>query len=718
MDHPRVTDFFDHSELPPDKLSAGLVSADLRHFQRIHATVARQLDELRARRRAALTDPSRAGRAASDRDLEVHRLNSRIRVLETFGPQMCLGRMDPADGSEPVYVGRIGLSDDADRRQLLDWRTPAARPFFAATTADPMGLRSRRRFRWRDGRVADYWDEVLTPGPASDAEAMDAESAFIASLSASRSPRMPDVLATIQADQDAAIRANARRPLIVEGGPGTGKTVVALHRAAYLLYADPRLDGRAGSVLLIGPHPAYLSYTADVLPDLGESGVQVATLAGLVPEGGGAAEETDPLAQRLKSDTRMTGAVEPAVALYEEPPTEMLTLDTGWGEVVVTPGDWAQAFAAADPGSPHNEARDLIWHELVGILADGCDLDAPPPELRAELYADEDLRSRFSRAWPVLDPQDLVADLWEVPAYLRRCAPWLSAEEAKHLRRDDPRAWTTEDLPLLDAMRRRLGDAAAGIRSRRREQVLADQRAYMDDVVSQILDADDDPDSSFAMLRGDDLRQVLLDVDAAPSEAREPLDGPFSHIIVDEAQELTDTQWQMLMARCPSRSLTIVGDRAQARRGFRESWEDRLSRVGLHDVARVSLSVNYRTPAEVMETAEPVIRAQLSDAVVPASVRSSGIPVRRGASADLDRIIARWLETHPSGTGCVIGQPGFTAGPRIRSLSPGQVKGLEFDLVVLVRPDQFGDGLTGAVDRYVAMTRTTSQLVILTGPGR
>lgn len=174
----------------------------------------------------------------------------------------------------------------------------------------------------------------------------------------------------------------------------------------------------------------------------------------------------------------------------------------------------------------------------------------------------------------------------------------------------------------------------------------------------------------------------------------------------------------MLIARCPSRSLTIVGDRAQARRGFRESWENRLSRIGLHDVSRVGLSVNYRTPAEVMETAEPVIRAQLPDAVVPTSVRSSGIPVRRGAAADLDRIVSRWLTTHPWGTGCVIGRPGFAAGPRIRSLSPSQVKGLEFDLVVLVRPDKFGDGLTGAVDRYVAMTRTTSQLVILTGPGR
>jgi superfamily I DNA/RNA helicase len=188
---------------------------------------------------------------------------------------------------------------------------------------------------------------------------------------------------------------------------------------------------------------------------------------------------------------------------------------------------------------------------------------------------------------------------------------------------------------------------------------------------------------------------------------------------VDEAQELTDAEWQMLLRRCPSRSLTIVGDRAQARHGFPESWQARLERVGFDPVNQATLSINYRTPEEVMAEAEPVIRAVLPDANVPISVRGSGLPVVHGATSELDSVVDNWLATHADGIGCVIGDPTFTATSRIRSLSPENSKGLEFDLVVLVDPDTFGKGtvgtgIEGTVDRYVAMTRATQQLVILT----
>ncbi|AFV89550.1 Putative superfamily I DNA and RNA helicase [Acidipropionibacterium acidipropionici ATCC 4875] len=712
MPAPR-TAFLDLSALAPAKTRPALIDVDLARFTAIAEAIDAQLTTLTAQRRDALSDTARTGRAAADRDQEVRRINSRIRILRDVGPQICLGRMDRT-GREPVYIGRIGLSDDADRRLLVDWRTPAARPFFAATVADPMGLAGRRRFRWRDGRVIDYWDEALIPDAGTDPATMDAESAFIASLAASRSPRMPDVLATIRADQDAAVRAEARRPLIVEGGPGTGKTVVALHRAAYLLHADPTLNNRGGGVLLIGPHPGYLAYTADVLPDLGEDGARTATVADLLPQGPDARPEPDTRVAALKLDARMAGAVEPAVALYEEPPTDTLTVDTPWGEVAVTAAAWTEAFSAAEPGSVHNEARDRIWHDLIDILVDHAQsLDAPEDRLRRALYGDEELREAFSRAWPILNPEELVADLWEVPAYLRRCAPWLTPDEAALLRRGPAHPWTTADLPLLDAATRRLGDRRAGAAARRRQAVLAEQRSYMDDVVTHILDADDDPDSSLAMLRGADLRQVLLDADALDDGTTDPLAGPFAHIIVDEAQELADAQWQMLIRRCPSLSFTIVGDRAQARDGFPESWEERLGRLGFHDMSRVSLSVNYRTPSEVMEAAEPVIHAALPDAAVPTSVRSSGLPVRHGRIGDLAPIVAEWLDENPEGIAAVIGAPGFDGGPRVRALSPADVKGLEFDLVVIVDPEHFGDGITGAVDRYVAMTRTTSQLVIL-----
>jgi DNA helicase IV len=194
------------------------------------------------------------------------------------------------------------------------------------------------------------------------------------------------------------------------------------------------------------------------------------------------------------------------------------------------------------------------------------------------------------------------------------------------------------------------------------------------------------------------------------------LAGPFAHIVVDEAQELTDAEWQMLLLRCPSGSFTIVGDRAQARHGFTESWQERLERVGLDRISLASLTINYRTPEEVMVEAEPVIRAVLPDANVPTSIRSSGVPVRHGSTTDLPSIIDSWLDEHAEGEGiaCVIGDPTFPATSRVRSLTPELAKGLEFDLVVLVDPESFGTGIEGAIDRYVAMTRATQQLVILT----
>src|SRR6201999_677885 len=225
-----------------------------------------------------LLAPAGLGQKALDRDLEVHRLSSRLRLLRRFGLDLCLGRMVRADDPEPVYVGRLGLTDREGRRLLLDWRSPAAEPFFGATHANPMGLASRRRYRWTRGRVSDYWDEVFTPDGLEGHAALDDQSAFIASLGSSRSPRMRDVLSTIAADQDAIIRASSRGALIVDGGPGTGKTVVALHRSAYLLYSDPRVGHRQGGVLFIGPHQPYLAYVSDVLPSLGEEGVQIGTL--------------------------------------------------------------------------------------------------------------------------------------------------------------------------------------------------------------------------------------------------------------------------------------------------------------------------------------------------------------------------------------------------------------------------------------------------------
>ncbi|MYW21165.1 AAA family ATPase, partial [Streptomyces sp. SID2955] len=555
--------------------------------------------------------------------------------------------------------------------------------------------------------------EVFTAEGLAGHAALDDQSAFIASLGGNRSPRMRDVLGTIQADQDAIIRAGSRGALVVDGGPGTGKTVVALHRSAYLLHSDPRLGHRRGGVLFVGPHRPYLNYVADVLPSLGEEGVQTCTLRDLVAEGAGAAVEADPRVARLKSSAQMVKAVETAVRFYEEPPAEGMTVTTHWSDIWLSAGEWAVAFEAAEPGTPHNEARDQVLEELLTILVDKHEGDVSPELLRRSLLRNRDLLTAFNRAWPLLEAADLVGDLWTVPAYLRMCAPWLGREDVQLLQRADAQAWTVSDLPLLDAARQRLGDPEAARRKRRQKAVLAVQRERMAQVVDSLVRADDDGEGLMTQLRREDFQRNLVDESELAAVEPDLLAGPFAHIVVDEAQELTDAEWQMLLLRCPSRSFTVVGDRAQARHGFTETWRERLERVGFGRIELASLTINYRTPEEIMAKAEPVIRAALPDANVPTSIRASGIPVVHGPASDLRPVLDGWLDAHADGIACVIGDPAFPATSRVRSLSPELAKGLEFDLVVLVDPEAFGEGVEGAVDRYVAMTRATQRLVVL-----
>ena len=432
------------------KADTALIAADDRHFVAIAESLDASIAELSERLDIERKEAGGTGQAALDRDLEVHRLAARLRTLRRFGLDLCLGHMVAAEESDPVYVGRLGLTDRSGKRLLLDWRSPAAEPFFGATHANPMGLNSRRRYRWSRGRISDYWDEVFTPeGLEGHAPSLDDQSAFIASLGSSRSPRMRDVLSTIQADQDAIIRAGSSGALVVDGGPGTGKTVVALHRAAYLLYSDPRLGHHRGGVLFVGPHEPYLAYVADVLPSLGEEGVQTCTLRDLVVEGGAASIETDPEVARLKSSAELVKAIQPAVRYYETPPQKGMTIESHWGDIWLSPEDWREAFDSFDPATSHNDARADVWEELLTIVIDNLgNAEVAPNMLRRGLSQNGDLRTAFSRAWPLLEAAELVGDLLTVPAYLRLCAPWLTQGEVDALQRTDAQAWTVSDLPL------------------------------------------------------------------------------------------------------------------------------------------------------------------------------------------------------------------------------------------------------------------------------
>ena len=705
----------------PDRLAAkanaALISLDEHHFAAIALTLTEQIADLSAQLDTERSAPGGVGQRAMDRDLEIHRLTARLRQLRRFSLDLCLGRIVRVDDAEPIYIGRFGLTDRDGHRLLVDWRTPAAEPFFAATRARPLDVVSRRRYRWTRGRITDYWDEVFTVDGWDGNAALHDESAFIASLGSSRSPRMSDVLGTIQADQDAIIRAGSRGALVVEGGPGTGKTVVALHRAAYLLYSDSRIARGGGGVLVVGPHRPYLAYVADVLPSLGEDSVQTCTVRDFVVEGATAAAETDPRVALLKSSSDWATAIERAVGHYEQPPSTSLVVETPWADLALSPDDWADAFDAAESGTTHNNAREQVWDELIELLVDRVDDDAPASQVRRALVQNDELSRAFNRAWPLLDPAGVVSDLWSVPVFLRASAPWLSSSEVRLLQRVHPTEWTVSDLPLLDAARLRIGDPASSIQRRRRQATLAAEREEMSRVIDELIEADDSELMLMSMLRGQDAQNSLVDESALPTVTPDLLAGPFAHIIVDEAQELTDAEWQTLVRRCPSRSFTIVGDRAQARHGFAESWRERLERVGLADIRVSTLTINYRTPEEVMREAEPIIRAVLPAAAVPTAIRSSGIPVLHAPTSRLVEIVDGWVAAHPEGTGCVIGDPTFVATDRVRSLTPELAKGLEFDLVILVDPDEFGTGIEGAVDRYVAMTRATQRLVILTSGG-
>ena len=281
---------------------------------------------------------------------------------------------------------------------------------------------------------------------------------------------------------------------------------------------------------------------------------------------------------RLKSSADMVKSIEKAVRFYENPPTTGMTVETHWSDIRLTAGDWAEAFEAPPPGTPHNEARGQIWQELVTILVDKHAGDAPADLLRKSLLQHTELLAALNRAWPLLWAADLVGDLWSVPAYLRLCAPWLSRGEVAKLQREDAQAWTVSDLPLLDAARQRLGDPEASRRQRRHDAAVAAERERMAAVVDNLIAVADDEYGTglVTMLRGEDFHDALVDESALPDTDPDLLAGPFAHIVVDEAQELTDAEWQMLLLRCPSRSFTIVGDRAQARHGFTESWRERL----------------------------------------------------------------------------------------------------------------------------------------------
>ncbi|HEX5739945.1 MAG TPA: AAA family ATPase [Pilimelia sp.] len=740
---------------------AAELAAEQEHLDALYA----RLDDLRdtaARRHAeALAESGGTPAGRAERESRVARHRQEEAMLAAVEDGLCFGRLDTVDGQRR-YIGRIGLRDrDPDADPLLvDWRAPAARPFYLATVAAPEGVRRRRHLRTAGRAVVGLDDEVLDLAEARAGGGTDVtgEAALLAAVAAPRSGRMRDIVATIQAEQDRIIRAPLAGALVVQGGPGTGKTAVALHRAAYLLYTHRRqLSSRA--VLIVGPHSRFLRYIAHVLPSLAETGVVLRTTGDLFP--GVHPRAAEPAAAALKGSPVMVDVLAAAVADRQRLPDTPVEVHTEDGPLALDPATVAAARARARRGGrPHNLARPLFDIEVVHALAEqlaariGADplggpnllTDADRADLRRELGRDPGLRTALDDLWPILTPEQLVADLLGDAARIAAAAPQLTEAQRALLHRVDGAAFTPADAPLLDEAAELLGDddrprRLAAARERRRAVAYAEGALEIARGSASIdVEDEDDPEVLAAtdLLTADRLAARHVDADARTAAERAAADRrwAYGHVIVDEAQELSYMDWRVVMRRCPSRSMTIVGDVAQTGRlGGAATWQQMLAPYLADRWRLAELTVSYRTPAEVLALAGAVLAEIDPTMTPPVAVRACGIAPRARRVADGDLVAALREEVAAAraavGAGtvgvllpadrhaaCAAALADTDADDRVSVATVAQAKGLEFDAVVLVEPAALlGASPRGRQDLYVALTRTTTRLAVLhTGP--
>jgi DNA helicase IV len=735
-----------------------------------------------ARLALALRQDGGTAQSRLERDAAISRYAGQLDRLEAAEDGLCFGRLDLLTG-ECRHIGRIGLRDEAGEGEplLVDWRAPAARAFYVATAGVPHGVRRRRHIAMRGRRVTGVDDEVLGREGLAGASGLAGEAALLAALEATRTGRMRDIVGTVQAEQDAIIRSGHSGVLVVQGGPGTGKTAVALHRAAYLLYTHRHLAERG--VLVVGPSPVFLGYISQVLPGLGETNVLLRTVGELFP-GVTADRAEGRLAEEVKGRAVMADVVAAAVRSRQaDGPAEIefagetLRLDH---QVVAEAARQARATRL-----PHNQARPVFQGQIVAALAERyaerarelaqqleadvadvlaeareaieADLAAIPEipscggddeqlhlaDLRRELRADPGVRAKLDDLWPALTPQRLLEELFASPARLAAAASGLTAVERAALLRE-PGAWSTADVPLLDEAAELLGqdERAAQARSARER---AQRIAYAQGVLD-IAAGSSGPEGE--VLRVTDLldAEQLAERHEAPGyrsvaeRAADDRTWTFGHVIIDEAQELPEMAWRLLARRCPARSMTVVGDVAQTSGpAGTTSWERVLQPLAGDRWRLARLTVNYRTPAEIMATTAPLLAAIDPGQQPPQSVRETGTPPWRMATtgdalpATLAEITAAEAagggqlavivpDTRTAELGAAVSRavPDVSFGRTpdltrpVLLLGPTQAKGLEFDSVLIADPAAILAGSPrGRNDLYVAMTRSTQRLGIL-----
>ena len=740
-----------------------------------------RLDAMResAERVATAYGDVRAGgthQARLERDIAVETTHRRLAVLDIGDTPLCFGRIDRTDETQ-FYVGRLAV-DDADRTPLvIDWRAPVAEPFYRATALEPMGVLRRRHLLTKNGReIVSLDDEVFDPEAVEVAGlTVLGEGALLSALERKRTGRMADIVATIQAEQDSAVRAALPGVLVVSGGPGTGKTAVALHRAAYLLYTFRQRLGNQ-SVLLIGPSSVFLHYIEQVLPSLGEHEVQLATVSGLKPQLK-AFQPDAPEVAAIKASARMAAVLRRALDDRERPPRQDVDIRIDGLRLRLSRRECRRVLERVKRRrATHNAHRPLIERMLLDRLVaqyraalarthrEVLDLDSMDDEagydpqvasalsrgesapherereLTGRLRRHPEVRKLLERMWPVLNGAELVHDLFSFEALVRSASGDLLSRGEQQLlvrpRSADVRevAWSEADVALVDEADALLGPVEAARTRRSRGRSAEDRQAIeaAQSVVREYGLSGYTTASALAERYGNGSGRA----DDSVPELR-----TFGHVLVDEAQDLTPMRWRMLARRCPNGSMTIVGDFGQASRpGAARGWDDVLALLPSHDAPRhVTLSVNYRTPAEIMDLANRLLAVAAPEVNPTESVRRTGNPPQFTRVDDLaaGAAAAARAAIREGGTIAVIAPVDLHEAITVSLAAEGAVadaaealdapigvlvatdaKGLEFDHVVVVEPARLvTPDSAGLRLLYVTLTRATRTLAVVHSEG-